>query len=332
MPRVLIINDPHYTRFPPQCRSSEYHFEVLKKFKWVGRIAKKLKASMILCTGDWFHRKGKVTFRESNDMLSIFNLWRDLDIQVAGILGNHDIAGHSLESMDSRAVGTFVYSGSMHLLDHGPIDLEDETGAIRISGTSYFHGCDSDDDSRLKMYGSQYYREGAVNIHLAHGTLIKRGEFFGEFTTAKELEPLLRKSDQRPDILASGHLHFNEGVYEIGPHNNEMTICRTGSLSRVSKDDFDRIPSVVLVATKGAKFVCKEIPVDECEKLEIPEELELEEVDVDEDKISSFIDSLRAHGDDQSTSNFEDYVEKLGNSLGFDQSVIERAIQYVRAR
>ena len=64
------------------------------------------------------------------------------------------IAGHSLDNLDTRAVGTMVRSRVLHLLDHEPFLIEDDDGAIGITGTSYFHGCDANDENRVRMYGA----------------------------------------------------------------------------------------------------------------------------------------------------------------------------------
>lgn len=355
MPRLVVFNDPHYTVEPPECRADTYRTEVLAKFHEVARLAVKLKAAAIGCTGDWFHRKGKVTFRESNDLLAVLSGWRKLGLEVVGILGNHDIAGHALESMDSRAVGTFVHSKILHLLDHEPWSADDEEGHLVVTGTSYFHGCDDSDEARVRMYGSPvgfsvpevapspggkdpgWMRDRTVHVHFAHGTLLQRGEFFESYTTAEPLIELLCEVGRCPDVIICGHLHFSEGVktYERPDGKGTVTVCRVGSTGRVAADDLERQPSALLVATRGRKAVFREIPIGK--PVRRPDSTtgpDGQPVDPKEheQRIREFVRVLREEADEFSLSDHRELLREIVDRMGHGEEVYEAALKAVERR
>jgi len=340
---MVVVNDIHYTVNAPECRADTYAVEILSKLHEVARLAKRLGAQAIGCTGDWYHRKGRTLFRESNDVLAVLHGWREKGLDVVGILGNHDIAGHSLDSLDNRAVGSLVHSRVLHLLDHEPYKISNEGSSMAVTGTSYFHGCDSSDEGRLRMYGAPYpCRPRAwnpadpdpVHVHFAHGTLLQRGEFFEDYTVAGDLVELLAEHDRLADVIVCGHLHFPEGVrlYDRpGVPGRKVAVCRVGSLARVASDDFDRLPSALVIAAKGASFLCKPVPIgaevkrgEEREDARDPAEHEA--------RIKEFVRVLREEADDWSLVEHGPLLRQVAEGMGFGEDVLERAIGAVERR
>lgn len=331
--RLLFFNDPHYTRHQPRCRTNNYSVEILDKFRYMRQVAEKVGAKAIGCSGDWFHRKGKVTFRESIDVLSALSAWKEAGIEPLGILGNHDIAGHSLDSLDNRAVGVLVHSKTLTLLDRGDWKHHDPYTKLKVSGTSYFHGCDSDDASRLRMYGCNHAREdGWLSVHLCHGTLINKGSFFGEYTLAQDLIELLDDNNVCPDVLVCGHLHFSEGikVYKRPSDGKDVMVCRVGSLGRVSADDMDRVPSFVVLAAKRDTIAAREVHVKDV-SFDIPgftEEV-TETPEDHQERIHRFVESLTDEAESWSLRDYANLIQKVGEGLGVSEEAIETATKFV---
>lgn len=331
MPRMVVFNDPHYSRLAPECRADTYPQDVLAKLHQVARVAKTLKAKTIATTGDLFHRKGKVTFREANDLLAVMSGWRRQGFEVAGILGNHDIAGHSLESMDSRAVGALVHSSAMSLLDRGPLTIQDQEGKIYLTGTSYFHGCDRDDESRVKAYGyPEPDRKDVVHVHLAHGTLLQRGTFFEEYTTAPELIELLAEHEALPDVIVCGHLHFSEGVrhYKRPGSKRKVAVCRVGSLTRVSSDDMDRTPASLLIAVKGTGFLLREVPIKGIKTYQAGE-VETQERPEQDERIAKFVQVMCEEADQWALVDHTQVMRRVAEGLEASEEALELAISVV---
>lgn len=335
MPSLVVMNDPHYSRREPECRAPTYPREILDKFHAAARAAKKIGAALA-CTGDWFHRKGQVTFSEVNDVLAVLSSWKGQGIDVLGILGNHDISGQDLaNSMDTRAAGAMVHSRVLHLLDREPWVKSDKHGTIHVTGSSYFHGCDRDDESRIRMYGAERPEDpDAVHVHLAHGCLLQEGTFFEEYTVAEDLITILDQANRLPDVIICGHLHFPQGVreYPRPSGTGTVTVCRIGSLGRVSSDDMVRIPAVLVLAIKGRKVITRELPVGKPAQAvnravdgpRGPEEYQ--------ERIQTFVSQLREQADQESLEDHATLLREITTRKGYSQAVYELALERVNAR
>lgn len=343
-PRALVLNDLHYTRSEPTARGPDYAKAILEKLHEARFLALKVRASAILCTGDWFDRKGKVTYQETCDMLAILLQWREAGLQVAGILGNHDVAGHSLESLDTRAVGVLVRSGALQLLDQHPLTIEDDRGSLYVTGTSYFHGCDRDDRARAEMYGAPPGPDpAAFHLHLAHGALVLRGEFFEDFTRAEDLPSLLVAADRCPDLVVSGHLHYPEAARSFQrpvPTGEEppdpprrVVFARNGSVARVSRDDLTRIPTALLVATAGRDVVLREVeigrPVTPIELAPVEDRRDRDEAQA---RLTQFVQVLREQAEIETLEDPTRAVEAAAVQLNAAPRELHAALEAVRER
>jgi len=335
--RLVFFNDPHVSRHAPSCRADSYHHEVLDKLHECARIATKLGAAAIGCSGDWFHRKGKVTFAEANDLLAVLRGWRAKGLDVIGILGNHDIAGHSLDSLDNRAVGTLVHSQVLHLLDHAPWTSPE--GNVVVTGTSYAHGGDADDEARARTYSVGLESEweppqGMQWVHVAHGTLVKR-EFFDDYTRMEDLVALLDQHGILPDVIVCGHLHYSEGIVEVPRPSDPgriVRLCRLGSLGRVSSDDLDRQPQALVLAFKGSRCVAKAVPIGK-PPLGRQDDVESDPEREDyEERIQDFVRVLREESDDWSMVDHQVLLRRLAVETEQPEAVVEAAIRAVERR
>lgn len=331
---MVLYNDPHYSRTPPECRAESYPLEILEKLHAVARIARKIGASVIASTGDHFHRKGRVSFREQSDLLAVLSSWRAEGIRPIGILGNHDIAGIGLDSMDSRAAGAFHHAKVLQLLDVDPALISDESGSIRVTGTSYFHGCDSSDEARVHMYGAPPGSDPeALHVHLAHGALMLRGDFVSDFSSPEQLVGLLHEAGRLPDVIVCGHLHFPEEVKKIPRPDGrgDVTFFRIGSVGRVSRDDLERIPSALVLATSGRDLAHKIVPIGKpVEKSDAPAG-DPRDPREHEARIKEFAQKLREEAEVLSLDDNADLIRRVAEGLGHDEKVVVRVLQAIEA-
>lgn len=335
------MNDPHFARHGPECRGPDYAQEILAKMHECANLAVKLGAAAVCCTGDWFHRKGRVRHSEQNDLLRVLSGWRSKGLEVAGILGNHDIAGHALDSLNNRAVGALVNSDALHLLDHEPLHLEDEDGSVFLTGTSYFHGCDANDEARLRMYGTPLDQdkpleipEGAVHVHLSHGTLRQKGSFFEEYSEAPELVQLLDDNDRCPDVILCGHLHFDEGVKHYRTESGKrVTVCRAGSLGRVDRNDLERQVKATVIAVKGSKWTAKTFPIGKTPSRASTVKTERgEDVAEYEARVQDFVRVLREEADAFALADNHKLIQTVTDELGYDTEIYQIALKAVEKR
>jgi DNA repair exonuclease SbcCD nuclease subunit len=336
VPKLVLMNDIHYSRTEPACRAPSYSLEILEKLHAVARIARKIGAPAIACTGDWFHRKGRVTFHEQSDLLAVLSAWRSEGIRPLGILGNHDIAGYGLDSMDTRAAGAFYHAKVLELLDLDPAVLEDSTGTIHVTGTSYFHGCDSSDEARVRMYGAPPPADrGALHVHLAHGALMLRGEFIEDFSSPEQLVTLLHKAGRLPDVITCGHLHFPEEPKKIPRPDGrgDVTFYRVGSVARTERGDLDRIPSALVLATAGRDHVAKVVPIGKPPAVSDVPPGDPRDPREHEERIREFAQKLREEAEVLSLEDNSALIRAIAERQGHGEKVIARvmlAIENVR--
>ncbi len=324
------MNDPHYTITPPGCRGEDYGREILVKLHEVAKIAERIGASAVGCTGDWFHRKGKVTFREACALLRVLASWRETKgLDVIGILGNHDIPGHSLGGLDTRAVGSLVHSGTVQLLDYDPYWCGPKGSRFYVTGSSYRHRADASDEGRLAAYGHPPPDKKAVHVHLCHGALIQKGTFFEDYTRADELVELLYENDVCPDILVCGHMHFDEGIKTYYPGGKRVVVCRVGSIGRVSSDDIRRHPRVLVLSVNKTGWGAESFRLKSSRKdLVGAQEKEKRQTESDKNRahhIEEFVRSFRIEADHWETKDHDRLLAKITSSLGHGEDVLNMA-------
>jgi hypothetical protein len=350
LPKLICFNDPHFSRTPPECRSESYPREILAKLHEVARVADKIGARTIACSGDWLHRKGRVTPTEINDLLAVLAGWRGRGLNVLGILGNHD-APMGPASIETRAAGALYFGRVMQLLDlepHAEGSIDD--GFIYVTGTSYFHGADASDAARIRAYGAPppegwdpklgdeqrssdaYCYQNAVHVHLAHGALVLGGGFPDDFSTPEQLVPLLHEAGRLPDVIVSGHLHFPEGIrYLPRPDGRgQVAFCRIGSLGRVSRDDLARIPAALAIATKGRAYALREIPIGKPAEraAELPEG-DPRDPREHERRIKDFAQKLREEAEGISLRDDEKLLREIAERLGHPERAVMKALETI---
>lgn len=360
MPRLLFCTDWHYSQTPPECRGPDYAQTILAKLHEVAYLANNLKTGVIAVGGDILHRKGRVTFAEVNDVLAILSSWKARGLEPIGILGNHDCP-MGPESMDIRGAGALHHSRALRLVEGDPYwitsriePVRDAAGRIQrtetgdlamshegniyVTGTSYFHDCDATDENRIKMYGAkppepQGEMRDYVHVHLAHGALMLNGDFPSDFTPAEELIPVLREAGMLPDVILCGHMHFRQGIREFDRPDGKgkVTVCCPGSLGRVSRDDLDRIPNAILVATKGRKWILKEYPIGLPAVVSSPiAKDDPRDPREHEERIRIFTKELREQGETVSLSDNAPLLAAIAEKLGHDQEVTDKAVKAVQ--
>lgn len=321
--RLLAFNDPHYTNVPPICRSHDYPNHILDKLIEISDIAKEHKVDFILCTGDWFHRKGKVTHRETIELISAI---KRMPCPIWTIFGNHDISGYNLSSVNNRPSGVLVHSGIVKWIDvHKNLTLTDKiTGTkVKISGNSYTNNSDSSDENRLKYYGVDR-NEDAIYIHLVHSSLIMSGEFFGEYTTFDHLAPLLLKNNRNPDLIIGGHTHFRQSP----PTICGITAACIGSIGRVSVDDLNRQPNCLLIKTEESneKFSIEEIPIS-CAKMDLKTEKVVKKEQQSIQSVKDFVKLLQIEAEEYESYDYKTLVKKIVRQKGYDSKIADKTLK-----
>lgn len=184
----------------------------------------------------------------------IFNKFKNHNIQVFTIYGNHDEYRYNKDFRYLTPLKDLADLGVINLLSNEPIQIENN-GVVEycIKGFDYL------DTDKLKEYLKEQKSINEI-ITIAIGHCFYENEFMGgkENITKEDVE----KSDVDFLILGHDHSHYNTQLC------GKTHIIRNGSVIRdsSSKNDMERIPSITIFQKTNGQFtvINKEL---KCEKL-----------------------------------------------------------------
>lgn len=315
--KFLCIGDVHFSVEPPISRDEHYPKDILKKLAECIQLARQMNCDYILCTGDWFHRKSQASFYEANLLMSMF---KKSKIPIYCIAGNHDVGGYNLKTLASRALGSLITSGHLHLLDNHQIDSD----GVLVTGTSF---------SRLyDVSRSAYYKaetqEDRYTLAITHGSLIttESGTFFGQYTNMTDLTKI-----NRPlcNIIFNGHVHHHQGIYRF--KDRDCTVFSIGSLSRniLKEDVANRRPQVLFLDIKEGSFKYEEIELKSARDFKDAFIFREPEDVKDESSIKDFVDTLVSESGELSMLDDKELVKITIQKLGYSKEIEEQVLTYI---
>ena len=315
MTKLILFNDPHYSKIQPISRDENYSNDILNKLIEVVKIAHKLEVDYIGCTGDWFHRKSNTTF---NEAINIIKLLKRSRIPIISIGGNHDFTGHNLNTLNNRALGALVASGTIKLLDDKPIVTKDVT----IFGSSF----NPYYDIKRQAYIKPKEYEDHFTLLLSHGTLIltEHGTFFGNYTNMSKLKSL---EGELHNVIFNGHYHNDQGVCEV---NDDCTVFNIGSLARniLTEDSRDRIPKVLYLNIKNRKIAYKQIELKSVRSSdEVFVSRNKEDNDVNE--IKDFVNILMEESGELTLNEDKDIIHKIVKQMKYSSEIETKVSEYL---
>lgn len=228
--RGLVINDPHISDQPPLGRLPSYRDDVAAKLRECAEITREEDIDLTILTGDWFHQKRQNLVshglvQESADVLRTFRG------RVMGILGNHDLSFEGAASMSTQPIGTLAKTGALYIL------LEDEVvdfGGFTVLLSPVVWTPDQDLDASNFALGPESLArasEADYVIRIAHGSIVPPGWGDVPFAVVSVDDIDLTGID----LLLSGHLHPDYGVFDIQQGSHVCRFANLGSLARVSR-------------------------------------------------------------------------------------------------
>lgn len=309
--RFVFMKDPHWDLRGPASRKDNYLEAVLSKFDQVALLCEKIKAEALLLGGDIFLKTDpyRIPYKLVTRMMDYFD---SFPVPIMGIIGNHDCA-QGLEHYKQYPVSVLIQSGKYRFLDEEPFIVEKFGIKVKVGGVSYHkHAFD-----RVMNYPKG---DEDILVLLAHFFIGRNsGDFFGE-----RIHGIKEFKDANFDILAVGHEHVNNGVYEhAGKH-----FIDSGQVTRVSasKENRDLVPTVVVFTiSKTGEFKYKEVPLVHKSADEVfgaVEEATWKEDVVDWEDFPERLEKFMNYG------NLVD-LPTLIKQTDFDQEIKEMAVSYV---
>ena len=228
--RVLVLNDIHQSDQPPLGRLPSYRDDIFAKLRECAEISRTEKVDLVIQTGDQFHQK-RQNLVSHGLVQEMADVWHTFHGVRKGILGNHDLSFEGVASMSTQPIGTLAKTGALDIL------LEDEVldfGGFTVLLSPVVWTSDQDlDASNFALPPKSLVRAGKADyvIRIAHGSIVPPGWGDVPFAVVSVDDIDLTGID----LLLSGHLHPDYGVFDIRQGRHVCRFANLGSLARVSR-------------------------------------------------------------------------------------------------
>lgn len=305
--KAITFTDIHLADKNPPSRKDNYLNSLLDKIEQAKDICIQRKVDVALCAGDVFHLKSPL--KNSHFLVSsTISLLKQFPCPVLSIYGNHDIRQDNKSTLTKQPFYTLVKSGAVQYLE----DSYFNQGSIRIFGMDYVSNPEYADFNRENQ-GEK------VQICVAHvNASSKFDDLFGERVYTYQ-----KLSETSPDVFVFGHYHPDQGI-EIIANKHFINV---GSLSRGSlkKDELSRIPNLGYIEVDDSyNITCEKIPLKVLKSSEIFDLEQKEKEDKEHEEINKFILEMK----NNLTLKENESIEQKIKSLGFEKTIIDKALDY----
>ena len=306
--KFIIVGDIHLRGNNPRSRKGDYQEDMLNKIKEVNDLAVEHKAT-VLQVGDLFDSPS-VSYGVFGKLAAILNMhppWFTIS-------GNHDIFGHSLETLARTPYQALVSSEIIKNVE-SDVFYDDNGTKIEVVGVSF----DNTLDKTMYEYKPTYIYQDSIKILMVHGMLLPHTPPFERYSLISEVARVTTA-----DIIISGHYHMPF----IHKENNKMFI-NPGALCRMSasKEEMQRTPSVVLTNTNHNPVMPQIIPL-KCAKPseDVLDRTIIEETNERTEMMEKFISSLEFTSESR-FMNLSDIIESIARQDNIPEQIINKAME-----
>lgn len=303
---ILVTADLHLRDDIPTCRTDDFIHEQWRKMDFIAELVKTKNLYWVDC-GDLFHST-KPSYALISRLMSWFRS-RDVRIEMA-ILGNHDMPGHNMKSLDNSAWSVIFQAGFIKTWMHNCIqyELQLATGPVYLTGLNYTESIDVLNNwSPDSLYG---YNTEAPAALLYHDMVFKNERGRIADVPGMVAEELYDKSPFHTIFTGHNHTHFiwqpdDKDTIQID-YKNAHGVFNAGSLTRQTADQMAHTPCVFMWDGK-----CR--PVPQCLPYTPAERCmtrkHLDTANEREEKLEAFIETVQNNV--ESTLNFLQTVQKV---------------------
>lgn len=283
--RFLYFTDTHIRGTSPRSRTDDFQETLRNKLNEIVDIAKREQVDFILHGGDLFDRPSlsPAVVRE------FARIFRQFQVPMYIIAGNHDIYGHNPMTVDRTMLGLLDAFGTLILLQEGKrVRLEKDGVVVQLSGQPFHYDLDKRDVKQDYMVENEI---GAhFCIHMVHGMLVDRALPDGVAHTM-----IHQVWNDSVDVLLTGHYHAGFPVQE----RNGKYIINPGAIARINNhvSEIKRMPQVVILDISN-KIEIQLIPLQCAEKGEnVLDRTAIEKEAYRQEKLTSFVQQIRSAGE-----------------------------------
>jgi hypothetical protein len=281
--------------------------DILAKVQFVVDTAAAHNADVIVVGGDWFNspKLGYSTQWALLEILDQFPQW-------VGVLGQHDIHGHALETARHSPAGALLRAPNVEILSRSVVQIK----GVRILGFSYV----DDIVQEAQSFDEGDDRSHDIGLVIYHALIVPQnpGQFMVDPAGLPCFGPLAACGDYHAGFPVTGV----RGTMYANP----------GALTRTTPSDGDREPALLLgrIDDEVARFTDR-IPVPHRPASEVFDiEHWLHDLAHKESlaaRTSLFAEAVKTLGV-ASTTVMDEIIEVLGKDT--PRSVVNRALNYLR--
>jgi len=292
-PDLIISGDWHLRDTVPKCRTDDFWEAQWDKVNQIMDLQEDYNCPIFL-SGDLFHH-----WKTSPLLLNrvIYTLYRDkkyFNREIRSIIGNHDMPGHNIESMNKSGFDTMLYS---NIIDH-------------FSPKQGHWGFDKDEIKSYHFKQSLNNPKGTkiVILHL----MTYKGKAPWPGCTDPECHELF---DWFPDtdLIITGHNHKT-----FTAKKGKQLLVNPGSLTRQTADQIDHKPCIFLYDSKQHKLKKHYLEI----KDNVISREHLNVTKAKNKRITAFIEKLKTGWD--AGLSFEENIER-----GFKENKIPKRIKQI---
>lgn len=274
--KLLCVGDWHLRIRCPVNRKGNFYEDQIQKLEFIFDTAVENDCRAILQSGDLGDSPSWSDFLKQK----IITLFRQYDIMVLTVLGQHDLKYHSLQSIDRVSIKVLESAGVI-------LVLRDDLAPYGISDVL------SEED--IKVYGASFGGEipkvknkDSLNILVIHKMIIEGPAdkvWFGQRDYA-DAKTFLRKHEDF-DLIVSGDNHQG---FVISQGKRHLVNCGALMRAEASKEMWDHKPFIVIYDTESREIEKVEIPIKPPE--EVLNREKIEEAQERNEKLEAFVAGL----------------------------------------
>ncbi len=314
--KLLYFTDTHLRGTAPQNRTDDFVQTLLDKLDEIIGIAHDQQIDYIIHGGDLFDRPD-VALSVVKQFLSVLLKWEK---PYYFVIGNHDIYGHNLETINRTALGILMEVGMFIPLTKQPIFWEKDGIVVQVTGAPYSYDIDKDPERKSYVIDTKDLRADYA-IHVTHGFLTD--------LSLSELIPHTKISQiahTKADLTLVGHYHQGFGLVE----DQGKLFLNPGAMVRISNHltEMKRRPHVAVISLDDHINV-NLIPLKTAKASE--EVLTREALEGKAIRMQNYTDfqSAIAHAVNFQRMDILNIINEVASQATIDQAVREEAIRRI---
>lgn len=302
MKKFLFITDSHIREDSPRWRTDDVYKTQFAKLGEIAQLVREHDIDAIYHGGDFFNTKNP-----SHKLVGDIIDWcKYVGVPIHVVIGNHDISGYNLDSVNNNAIGVLLEAGAIQKLDENVYD----------SAKIIFKGIHTSVDFNHSYMIDEKYND-FKKIIISHNYVIPSKDMPWNFIHPDNIQT-------NADLVLCGHYHV--------PFNYKTKTTQwinPGPLFRWKITEKDHIPKVLLIEVGDDKIVTSELTLKSVKpSSEVFNEIIAAEEKKKDQDLKQFVSML-----DQTsftTVDLENIIRNAGVNQNIDSSIIDDIIKRVK--